>query len=146
MSVIEAFIRDHLSGKADTTRATYRQALLQFERWLENAGTNMSDLIKADVQHYLDYLTDQKKSAATVHKTYQVIRSYCRYAGNTKATENIRLIKLPRTLDRAPKSLNKTELRRILRDVNKNGSLRDCTIIILLLNTGLRVGELTALG
>ncbi len=146
MSIIKTFIGDHLSGKADTTRATYRQELIRFEHWLKGAGTNLSALIKDNVQQYLDYLSAQKKSAATVHKTYQVIRSYCRYAGNTKATENIRLIKLPRTLDRAPKSLNKTELRRILRDINKNGSLRDCAIIILLLNTGLRVGELTALG
>jgi integrase/recombinase XerC/integrase/recombinase XerD len=142
--VIETFI-ESLSGRVETTQATYRQELTRFECWLGYAGGNLSALFRSDVQHYLDYLTAQKKSAATVHKAYQAIRSYCRYAGNTNAAENIRLIKLPRTLDRAPRSLNKTELRRILRDINKNGSLRDCAIIVLILNTGLRVGELTAL-
>lgn len=145
MSTIETYIQEYLSGKAITTQATYRQALTQFERWLSSAGTNLTGFIKVDVQQYLDYLTAKKKSAATIHKTHQAIKSFCRYTGNTKAIENIRMIKQPSALQQAPRALEKSEVRRVLREANNRYALRDHTIIVLLLNTGLRVGELVAL-
>jgi len=145
MSSIETYIEEYLSGKAVTTQATYRQVLGQFECWLLSARTDLSSFIKADVQQYLDYLTAKKKSAATIHKAHQAIKSFCRYTGNTKAIENIRLIKQPSALEQAPKALEKSEVRRVLREANNKYTLRDQAIVILLLYTGLRVGELVAL-
>jgi len=145
MSSIETYIEEYLSGKAVTTQATYRQVLSQFEYWLSNAGADLSNFIKADVQQYLDHLSTKKKSAATIHKTHQAIKSFCRYTGNTKAIENIRLIKKPSTFQQAPKALEKSEVRRVLREVNNKYALRDQAIVVLLLNAGLRVGELVAL-
>lgn len=145
MSDIESFIEEHLASKAELTKETYRQALVQFERWLQATGIDLPGFVRTDVQTYMDYLTARKKSPATINKTFHAIKSYCRYVGKTKAVENIRVVKQPSVLQQAPKALDKKERLRILREVERNGNVRDYAIIVLLLNTGLRVGELVRL-
>jgi integrase/recombinase XerC len=46
----------------------------------------------------------------------------------------------------APRGLSKTELRRLLKEVDLRGTLRDRALIYLMLHTGLRLGEAAALG
>jgi integrase/recombinase XerC/integrase/recombinase XerD len=142
---IDNFIQEHLFNKAETTKETYRQALVQFEKWLMDTGTDLSDFVRTDVQMYIDYLAAGKKSAATINKVFNAIKSYCRYTGKMKSVENIRVIKQPDILNQAPKALDKKEMHRILREAEKKENPRDFCIIVLLLNTGLRVGELVKL-
>lgn len=145
MNTIESFVWEHLSGKAESTKETYRQVLVQFDRWLKGAGTDLSGFVRTDVQQYIDYLVAKKKSDGTINKTFNAIKSFCRYADKTKAMENIRVIRQPNILQQAPKALDRKETHRILREADRRGNLRDYAIVVLLLNTGLRVGELELL-
>ncbi|OLN32461.1 tyrosine-type recombinase/integrase [Desulfosporosinus metallidurans] len=145
MDAIESFVREHLSAKAETTKETYRQVLIQFDRWLKGTGTDLSGFVRTDVQQYIDYLVAKKKSAGTINKIFNALKSFCRYANKTKAIENIRVIKQPNILQQAPKALDKRETHRILRETDRRGNHRDYAIVVLLLNTGLRVGELVKL-
>lgn len=139
MDTVELYILEHLSGKADTAKETYRQVLIQFEQWLIGTGTDLAGFVRTDVQQYIDYLVAKKKSAGTINKTFNAIKSFCRYADKTRAVESIRVIKQPSIIQQAPYALDKKETHRILKEVDRKGSLRDYAIVVLLVNTGLRV-------
>jgi len=91
------------------------------------------------------YLAAHKKSAATINKVFNAIKSFCRWAGKKELIEDINVVKQPNSLLEAPKALEKTERHRIIREADRNSSRRNYAIITLLLNTGIRLSELVSL-
>ena len=83
------YLEKGLRGKSETTIKTYHHALLQFETWLQGAGTDLDGFARSDVQQYVDYLAAHKKSAATINKVFNAIKSFCRWAGKKNLVENI---------------------------------------------------------
>lgn len=120
-------------------------ALRQFNDWLLEAGTNLEDFSRSDVQQYIDYLSASRKSAATINKVWNAIKSFVRWTGNYTAIEDIRVVKVSDIKKQAPKGLDRIERNRIVREVDRSGNERDYAIIIMLLYTGLRVRELVSL-
>ena len=139
------YLEKGLRGKPETTIKTYHHALLQFETWLQGAGTDLEGFSRADVQRYIDYLAAHKKSAATINKVFNAIKSFCRWAGKKNIVEDINIVKQPNSLLEAPKALEKAERHRIIREADRNSSRRNYAIITLLLNTGIRLSELVSL-
>lgn len=140
------FLEEGLKGKAASTIATYKTELIQFEKWLvDAAGTDLCNFARSDVQQYIDFLTVHKKAASTINKSWSAIKKFSKWVGNQEAINDIRVIK-PRDFKKeAPKSLNRIERNKLIREVDRYGSKRDYAIIITLLNTGLRISELVAL-
>ncbi|RJX23426.1 MAG: integrase [Dethiobacter sp.] len=143
--LINEYLEKGLRGKSQTTIKTYHHALLQFENWLQRAGTDLKGFTRTDVQQYVDYLAAHKKSAATINKVFNAIKSFCRWYGKKEFVEDIIVVKQPNILLEAPKALEKAERHWLAREVDRDGSRRNYAIVISLLNTGIRLSELVAL-
>ena len=143
--LVQKYIEQKLRAKSESTIKTYKHAIEQFESWLTEAGTNLQEYSRADVQQYLDGLTANGKSAATVNKVYNAIKSFSRWAGKEEAIEEIRVVKQPDFKNSAPKSLPRLERLRLIRESDRKNNKRDFAIITTLLNTGVRVSELVSL-
>jgi integrase/recombinase XerD len=144
-TILNDFIERGMLGKSDTTVKTYAHALQQFEKWLEGSGTDLEGFGRADVQQYINYLAAQKKSAATINKVFNAIKTFSRWSGKKENIEDVRVVKPKNILQEAPKALSKAERCKLIRDIDRSGNKRNFAIIMLGLNTGIRLSELVAL-
>jgi integrase/recombinase XerD len=98
-----------------------------------------------DVQGYINHLENQGNSATTIDNKFAVISLFAQYVGKPYVLEHIRRPEARKVRHQAPKSLERNERNRILREVERDGNLRNIAMVYLLLYTGLRVSELVAL-
>lgn len=145
MTVLHRFVEEGLKGKSATTIRTYEHAIKQFEDWLDGAGTNLEEYSRTDVQQYIDYLAAQKKSAATINKIWNAIKTFSKWAGKRETIEDVSVVKQPDVKKQAPKGLNKLDRNKLLREIDRSGNKRDIAIVTTLIMTGIRVSELVAL-
>lgn len=157
-------LRDQLlnDGKAERTIQGYLADLNQFSHWFSNTnGENLSpkNLTPTDVREYRQYLLVVKKAKpATINRHLAAIRAYGNWANNSGLVANnpAEKIKSISQQSQAPKWLDKKEQAAVIREVErrimiartvpaKRKAIRDHTILIILLNTGLRVSELVNL-
>lgn len=143
--MLERFISEGLKGKSATTIRTYEHAIKQFVQWLDGAGASLEDYSRSDVQQYIDYLAAQKKSAATINKVWNSIKTFSKWAGKREAIEDISVVKQPDVKKQAPKGLDRLERNKLLRDIDRSGGKRDLAIVMTLMMTGIRVSELVSL-
>lgn len=143
--MLDRFLKEGLVGKSKLTIKTYDHALRQFSMWLEGAGATIERFSRTDVQQYIDYMASRKKSAATINKTFNAIKKYCKWLKKTDCTHEIHVVKAPDYTKMAPKALNRIVRNQLIRSVDRTGNKRDYAIIITLVYTGLRVSELVAL-
>ncbi|MEG6615614.1 tyrosine-type recombinase/integrase [Peptococcaceae bacterium 1198_IL3148] len=141
--ILERYTREKLRGKSVATIKTYLYVLRQFESWLIDAGADLNTYARSDVQQYLDSLSARGKTASTTNKIYHAIKSFSRWAKKYDAVEDIQLTKQKKK--DAPKSLPKKERLKLVREADRSHNLRNYAMIIVLLYTGIRVSELTAL-
>lgn len=132
-------------GKSEQTRRIYVYWLSRFQEWLTGSGGDLEHLTRADVQQYVDWLLAHKKSPSTVAVAVSAIRAWARWTGQEHAVAALRLVRPPKITELAPHALERNERNRLLRDVERDGNLRNIAIVYLLLYTGLRVSELCAL-
>jgi site-specific recombinase XerD len=141
-------VRQDLASK---TIATYKVDLNAFAQWFSStAGEPFSAraVTPTDLRDYRGYLrTVQRRAAATVNRRFAALRSFFRWAKAKRLiaelpTDDVKGVPI---LRRAPKSLLKRDVDRILRAAEREGNKRNLAILLLLRHTGLRVGELCAL-
>lgn len=118
--------------------------LEQFDKWLDGSGTNLEEFSRSDVQQYMDYLVAKKKSASTINKIWNAIKKYCKFAGKEECIEDISVVKAPDYKKEAPQALSRNERNRLIREIDRTGNRRDFAILMMLLNTGVRVSELVS--
>ncbi|GGG82060.1 tyrosine-type recombinase/integrase [Paenibacillus radicis (ex Gao et al. 2016)] len=143
--MLDQYLIEGLRSKSSTTIKTYGHAIEQFEKWLDGAGTNLRDYARSDVQQYIDYLSAKKKSASTINKLWNAIKSYSKWAGKNDTIEDIAIVKVADIKKQAPKAMDKLERNKLIRDIDRTGNKRDFAILMTLLMTGIRVSELVAL-
>ena len=150
-NAVAVFIAD-LQVRA-SSRESYKRAVSQFFRWMEETGRNIDTMTRADILEYSDYLEAKHTSTKTrslylvaVRRFYEWAESYKLYPNiakdvKIKADKVDEFIKRPLTDDQARKFLdyfyNKRE--------NSSADLRDYAIVFLMLCTGLRTVEVTRL-
>ena len=140
-------------GLSPATVVNYLADMRGVARWCVESGQGCSllNLTTNDVRAYCQHLRVARGlSPATVNRHLQAIRKFCDFARQANLMESnpaadVRPIQAPPTLRRA---LNTDEIALLLEAVQAGRpSLvkRDYAIIQLLLQTGIKVGELTEL-
>jgi len=140
-------------GLSPATVINYLADMRGVARWCVESGRGCSlpNLTTGDVRAYCQYLREGRGlSPATVNRHLQAVRKFCDFAQQANLMESnpaahVRQIQAPPTLRRA---LDANEIARLLEAIQTGRpSLvkRDYAIIQLLLQTGIKVGELTEL-
>jgi site-specific recombinase XerC len=138
-------------GKSQHTIDAYRRALTHFVCWSARIYGGKFDpgaIIPRDVRDWKAYQQTLEKAApATINQRLVALTRFYDWGiqeglARTNPTSGIGSIRLPQ---RQPKSLPKSDLRRLLRAVHAGGNLRDIAVVEVLAGTGIRVGELLAL-
>jgi len=144
---------DHLvsTGKSPNTIEAYTRDLRLFTEWFEQ--TNARELTPEritpiDVREYRGHLlTVRKNKPATVNRKLASLSAFCTWAlreGLISADPTDRISSVDEVRP-APKWLDKNEQYALLRAVQEKGRKRDIALITLMLNTGLRVSEVSKL-
>jgi site-specific recombinase XerD len=140
----------HCLDRSPNTIRAYRLDLQQFERWFEvtnNRELSPALITPTDIREFKHYLIeDEQAKPSTVNRKLASIRSFLKWAKSEDEIED--LPRFPQSMEQvksAPKALDRTEMHALVRAVERYGDSRDQAIILVLLNTGLRVNELSEL-
>ncbi len=150
--VVEQFL-DELSTQevSPYTVRNYRSDLTLFARWFEDTQGSpfQPELVTpTDVREYRTFLIVlEKRSPATANRRLAALRSFFAWAQaqqfiSENPTDSVKGVSRVRT---APQGLEKRDVDRLLRSVQRNGTIRDRAIVETLRHMGIRVGELVAL-
>src|ERR671923_468959 len=149
---IAAFVAElGRQGMAAKTITTYTSDLVSFARWfVDTTGENFraGAVTPSDILDYKAHLrTVQRRQAATVNRRLAALRKFFLWAQATGRIAELptATVKGVPAAPRAPKSLPKREVDRLIREAQKAGNKRNLAIVQLLRHTGLRAGELCAL-
>ncbi len=158
-TVEELFTRfeEHLSRSALASRTivNYLADLRTLARWhadVRGATSSLLDLTSDDIREYRRYMqTNEGWTPTTINRRLQAVRKFYSFAMETGLTESnpaskVQLIPMPES--NSPRVLDSEEVARLLEAVEGGRpSLikRDYAIIQLLLQTGIKLGELTRL-
>jgi integrase/recombinase XerC len=137
------------------TVAGYVGDLRSFSSWLSHARGRQAgpaEFTLDDVSIYLKYLLETRElSPATINRRVQSVRKFSRFAvqsglRDTNPTAGVKLLRRP--VGWGPRTLAPSEIARLDEAAVERRSktaMRDRAIMQLLLQTGIRVGELAAL-
>jgi site-specific recombinase XerD len=143
------------SGLASTTIVNYLADLRTFARWhadVKRAASSLLELTPDDMREYRHHMQiNEGWTPATINRRLQAARKFYSFAVETGLTgsnpaSEVRLISMPET--NSPRALDPEEAANLLEAVQGGRpSLvrRDYAIIQLLLQTGIKLGELTSL-
>jgi integrase/recombinase XerD len=124
---------------------TLRQAaasLIQFlSFYRDKCKNNLEQMTRDDIEAFIEALQDRGLTPNTVRTRLFAVYAFVRFLVEKKATSYELLerrikLKLP---DRLPRAIDPGDLRQLLSVIDK---VRDRALILLLLRTGMRIGEL----
>ena len=139
------------TGKSPHTIKAYGRDLRLFGEWFaQTNGRTLSpeSITPIDVRQYRAYLlTVKNHKPATVNRKLASLSAFCEWAREAELipanpTQGISLVEEVRP---APKWLDKKQQYALLRAVQEKGKKRDIALITLMINTGLRVSEVSNL-
>jgi site-specific recombinase XerD len=150
--VVARFLQDlERQETSPRTRHAYRLDLLHFAGWFaQTVGETFSPeaVTPTDVREYRGYLINvEHRQPATVNRRLAALRRFFHWAKATGLakelpTENVKGVA---SAPRAPHWLEKRDVDRLIRTVERHGNTRDLAIILILRHTGIRVSELSNL-
>jgi site-specific recombinase XerD len=146
-------------GMAPATIANYTADLQNFAGWCRGSSVGDLSLLKIGARHvrrYCHHLQRQGRSTSTVNRRLQAVRKFYDFAVQAGLCSHNPARDVERTSNRSsvsPRVLDAEEVNRLLRAAgrgangNVNGSLsrRDRAILLVLLDTGIKVRELVDL-
>ena len=146
-------------GKAEKTVGGYIQDLTLFAAWfleINDQVLSPETMTKIDIRQYREYLLEEQQARpATINRKLAALRAYSEWAKTSGKVEYSLTngIKNIEEQAHAPKWLLKKDQQKLLRELEKEvnaartppakrQAIRDYSIVVLLLNTGLRISEL----
>jgi integrase/recombinase XerC len=140
-----------ITGKSPHTITAYTRDIRLFSKWFSQTnGRELTPerITPIDVREYRAYLLHVKDyKPATINRKLSSISAFCKWAreaGLISANPADRISQVDEVRP-APKWLDKNEQYALLRAVQEKGRQRDVALITLMLNTGLRVSEVSEL-
>lgn len=144
--VISGFIQNLESDDCSPgTIKNYTRSIREFSEWLKVNCGEITRLTRVDVQQYIYALEQKGNTAATIENKFAALSVLARYLDASHALRNIRRPVVRKSRYIAPKSLDRNERNRVLREVERTRNLRSIAIVYLFLYSGLRVSEMVAL-
>lgn len=150
--LVGRFLQDlELQETSPKTRAAYRLDLLHFAGWFgQTVGEGFSPeaVTPTDVREYRGYLINvEHRQPSTVNRRLAALRRFFQWAravglARELPTENVKGVA---SSPRAPRWLEKRDVDRLIRTVERHGNIRDLAIVLTLRHTGIRVSELCSL-
>ncbi len=137
--------------RAEKTITDYLTDLRLFAEWFTQTRDEPfkpKSITPTDVRDYRSHLLNIKRQApATINRRLVTLRVFCRWALNAEliASDPTNAIKPVKQVQQAPRWLDRKEQYALLRAAEKDGDLRNLAIILLMMNTGLRVSEVAGL-
>jgi len=144
--------------KAQKTIAGYLRDMRLFAEWFQQTNSeplSPQALTKIDARQYRQHLLNEKARPATINRKLAALRAYSDWAKASGQVEYslVNGIKNVAEQKHAPKWLNKKEQAALEREAEKllstaktvpaiRQAKRDYAIVVMLLNTGLRISEL----
>ena len=147
--LVNAFLKGH-----DFALGTRRGIILDLRkltRWFTQANREpfaVSRVTTRDITDFRDYLRREKGQAvATVNRTLVMVRRFFGWlAEQGKISANpAKPVKELRRQQLAPKGLDRSQVRRLLREVELRGDIRANAVFHLFLYTGCRISDLVNL-
>ncbi len=147
----------YLRGELDlrpTTVRSYLSDLQQFAAWCEATWARGQEhapsfapaaLTTPCLTRYRTYLQhEQHLKPTTINRALVSLKRYCAWATEqgVLVRDPAAVVKLVREEERAPHELSEQDEEALVAAVTAAGTVRDRTIVVLLLHTGLRAGEL----
>src|SRR4051812_4330688 len=149
--LVDRFLQDlERQETSPQTRHAYRLDLLHFASWFaRTVGETFSPeaVTPSDVREYRGHLvTVEKRKPATVNRRLAALRRFFQWAKATGLvkelpTENVKGVA---SSPRAPHWLEKRDVDKLIRAVERHGNTRDLAIVLTLRHTGIRVSELSS--
>jgi integrase/recombinase XerD len=136
---------------SNNTISSYIRDISQFISYLgtRNINNSICDIIKSDIEHYIEWLTKNGKSAATISRSVASLKCYYGFLILTSKTSNNPLhnIETVKTVKKLPQILSNREVELLLEqpECTDMKGYRDKAMLELLYATGIRVSELIAL-
>ena len=133
------------------TRRAFKQDLGKFTDWFTQANREpfrISRVTTGDVSSFRDHLRrDHGQAVATVNRALVTVRRFFNWlVEEGHASGNpARKVKELKRQQLAPKGLDRSQVRKLLREVELRGDIRAAAIFHLFLFTGCRVGDLVNL-
>lgn len=144
---LNEFIEFLKSGKkASATVIAYRKDIDQLIEYLKKAGrSNVPEVTVDDLNNFLALLHTQNYTPKSISRKINSIKTFYRFLIAYKYAENnvAAAISHPKFDSKAPRILSRMEYR-ALRDACRD-DVRIAAVVELLLQTGMRIGELAAL-
>jgi site-specific recombinase XerD len=139
---------EHLrkEGKSNSTLMAYGKDIEQFLDFLKLIGVeDLNDIQKENIKLFLEKLAKEKYTIKSVSRKLNSIRTFCKIMNEMGITRENPAISVshPKIEPRVPRVLSEIEYR-ALRDVCRRDQ-RLFTIVELMLQTGIRIGELARL-
>lgn len=131
-------------GKSNFTIVAYKKDLEQFVGFLSTKDLNdVRDVKKAEIEGFINKLIEDNYSKKSASRKLNSIRTFFRYLKNEGLIEQNPSLEVshPKYIQVPPRIFSKLEYRAI-RDVAKE-DLRTYAMVEILLQTGVRIGELT---
>ena len=148
-SLVSDFFREN--DITPNTREAIVYDLRKFARWYVEANAEAFDsgrVATVDVSSFRDYLRREKEQAvATVNRAICSLRKYLQWLAAKGYIERnpAKGVKELRREQLSPKGLDRSQVRKLLREVDLRCDLRANAIFSLFLHTGCRVGDLVEL-
>jgi site-specific recombinase XerD len=133
---------------AANTRRAFAHDIHSFAEWFEATNKEpfaIGRITTADITGFKDYLWKQQgKSISTVNRALVSLRRLFSYLVDEGllAANPCKKVKELRRQELAPKGLDQSQVRRLLREVELRGDIRANALFHLMLYTGCRVGDL----
>lgn len=131
------------------TISSYIRDITQFSAYLGSKGPDASNIAKRDIERYVDWLTKNGKSTATVSRSMASLKCFFTYMVMTgKISENpVSHIETVKTVKKLPQILTNREVELLLDqpDCTDMKGYRDKAMLEMLYATGMRVSELISL-
>jgi site-specific recombinase XerD len=142
-------------GLSDATRSAYNYDLQKFNQWFEESkgySLELEKLSAIDLLNYRQFLLNVRGlKPATINRALEALRKFCRWAYQHKLLKkdvSASLKPVRFTRNRQPAGLVEPEVHALLRVAGETQyglAARNYALVQMMLQTGLRVGEVAAL-